>query len=200
MILAFDTETTGLPDFRAPSDAPQQPHLVQLAALLCDAAGREHAAIKILVRPDGWTIPEEVTAIHGISTEMATAYGVPESLAVRIFLGLHARCMTHVAHNLSFDRRIMRIAMLRTGMARDRVEEIEQTQGACTLHATTKLLNLPPTEKMVAAGFNKPKPPKLAECIKFFFNEDLEGAHDAMIDVRACARVHFHLQTMKAAA
>jgi DNA polymerase III subunit epsilon len=59
------------------------------------------------------------------------------------------------------------------------------------------LVNLPPTAKMVAAGFNKPKPPKLAEVILFLFGEELQGAHDAMVDVRATARVHFHLQTIK---
>jgi len=51
---------------------------------------------------------------------------------------------------------------------------------------------------MLAAGFTKPKPPKLEECIRHFFNEELDGAHDAMVDVRACRRVYFHLQTMGA--
>ena len=51
---------------------------------------------------------------------------------------------------------------------------------------------------MVAAGFNKPKPPKLEECIKHFFNETLEGAHDAMVDLAACSRVYFHLKAMEA--
>lgn len=200
MKLIFDTETTGLPDFREPSDAPQQPHLVQLAALLVDAAGTERGAVNVIIKPDGWIIPDEVAAIHGITTEMALRYGIPEKLAVRLFLALHAQCDTHVAHNLSFDRRIMRIAMLRAGMSKDQAKEIEAVNGACTLLATTKLVNLPPTDRMLAAGFNKPKPPKLSECIRFFFNEELEGAHDAMNDVRACKRVHFHLQSLKAAA
>jgi DNA polymerase-3 subunit epsilon len=200
MNLIFDTETTGLPDFRSPSDAPHQPHLVQLAMILADAAGTEREAVNVMIKPDGWTIPDDVAKIHGIDQATAERFGIPESLAVHLFLALHIQCSTHVAHNLSFDRRIMRIAMLRAGMSREEVQEIEATNGACTLNATTRLLNLPPSEKMVAAGFNKPKPPKLAECIEFFFKEKLEGAHDAMVDVRACKRVHYHLQTMKAAA
>ena len=31
MIFAFDTETTGLPDFKARSADPGQPHVIQLA-------------------------------------------------------------------------------------------------------------------------------------------------------------------------
>jgi len=32
-ILFYDTETTGLPDFKAPSDAPHQPRIIQLAVI-----------------------------------------------------------------------------------------------------------------------------------------------------------------------
>jgi DNA polymerase-3 subunit epsilon len=67
------------------------------------------------------------------------------------------------------------------------------------MEAATPVLNLPPTERMIAAGFDKPKPPKLEECIRHFFNEDLEGAHDAMADVIACRRVYFHLAALKSA-
>jgi DNA polymerase-3 subunit epsilon len=42
--LAFDTETTGIPDWKMPSESEYQPHLVQLAAILVDADTREKAA------------------------------------------------------------------------------------------------------------------------------------------------------------
>jgi hypothetical protein len=37
----------------------------------------------------------------------------------------------------------------------------------------------------------------LAECVKHFFGEDLAGAHDALVDVRACARVFFRLRDLQ---
>jgi DNA polymerase-3 subunit epsilon len=55
------------------------------------------------------------------------------------------------------------------------------------------VLNLPPTDKMRAAGFVKPKAPTLAECVRFLFDEELEGAHSAMVDCLACARVYREL-------
>ena len=58
--LFFDTETTGLPLFKEPSEHPDQPHLVQLAASLVDLDTRAVlSSIDVIVKPDGWTIPDE---------------------------------------------------------------------------------------------------------------------------------------------
>jgi DNA polymerase-3 subunit epsilon len=194
MILGFDTETTGLPDWRAPSDAKHQPHLVQLAMVLLDDDMNERANASMIIKPDGWTIPEEVSKIHGITTEAAAALGVPEKVATDLYVGLlYGTGAQAVAHNVDFDLRIMRIAMLRAGYDKGWQED-RQPESFCTMKAATPIVNLPPTEKMVRAGFNKPKPPKLSECIEFFFSETLVGAHDALVDVRACIRVFHHLR------
>lgn len=200
MILFFDTETTGLPDFKARSDDPKQPHLVQLALLLMNDAGAETEAHNFIIKPDGWTIPDEVAAIHGITTKRAMDEGIPEVDAVVAYIAALGQSALRVAHNENFDRRIMRIAMLRTGQcSRDLIEELEKRPSFDTCAIASPIVNLPPTEKMLAYGFTKPKPPKLAECIKHFFTEELDGAHDAMVDVRACARIYFHLKSMEPA-
>lgn len=199
MILFFDTETTGLPDYRSPSNAAHQPHLVQLAHILCEDDGAEVESANVIVRPDGWTIPDEVAAIHGITTEIALEKGIPMADAMEAFLMARRRAELRVAHNVIFDDRIMRIAMLRHGLTREEIEALEAARKFCKVQATTHLVNLPPTEKMLAAGFDKPKPPKLIECIKHFFGEELDGAHDAMVDVAACRRVYFHLKSLEAA-
>lgn len=193
MILAFDTETTGLPDWRSPSDAPHQPHLVQLAMILLGDDLVERASVSMIIKPDGWIIPDEVAAIHGITTDMASRLGVPEKLATDLYVSLlYGTGALAVAHNVDFDTRIMRIAMLRGGYDKDWQEQ-RKAESFCTMKAATPILNLPPTAKMVAAGFNKPKQPKLSECVLHFFGEELVGAHDALVDVRACLRVFRHL-------
>ena len=54
----YDTETTGLPLFREPSEHPGQPHLVQLAAALVDLDTRETvASLDVVVRPTAGPFP-----------------------------------------------------------------------------------------------------------------------------------------------
>jgi DNA polymerase-3 subunit epsilon len=87
--LIFDTETTGLPLFEQPSDHPDQPHLVQLGALLVDLdTRRELASVDLIMRPDGWVIGEEVSKIHGITHELAMDVGVPEAVAVDALISM----------------------------------------------------------------------------------------------------------------
>lgn len=193
MIVVFDTETTGLPDFKARATEPSQPHLVQLALVTCDDEGNEVSSRSVLIRPNGWIISAEVTAIHGITHERAMADGIPEEQAVALFVVTQGRASLRVAHNESFDRRIMRIAMARAGMERDFIEAIEARAAYCTCDNAKPIVNLPPTQRMLDVGMTGPKPPKLQECIKHFFDEELAGAHDALVDARACARLYQRL-------
>ena len=78
MYLFFDTETTGLPkNWKAPvTDIQNWPRLVQLAYLLYDQQGNKISGGDFIIQPDGFTIPAEAAAIHGISTEKANREGV----------------------------------------------------------------------------------------------------------------------------
>lgn len=197
MIMFYDTETTGLPIMKIRSDDPSQPHLVQLALATYDDAGKEIESESVIIKPDGWEISEEAAAIHGITNERATAEGIPESVAVSMYVAWLGISSLRVAHNEAFDNRIMRIAMMRAGIPREKIEELEAGPRFCTCAAATPVVNLPPTRRMLNCGFTKPKPPKLEECIRHFFDEGLPGAHDALVDVRACARVYFHLMSIR---
>jgi DNA polymerase-3 subunit epsilon len=195
VILFYDTETTGFYDDRLPPDHDGQPHLVQLAALLTEDDGTDVMSVSLVVNP-GVPIPTRASDVHGITTDIAQARGVAPAAAVHLFGHLYNLADLIVAHNVKFDKGIMEVAATRRHGKP--FELIKPT--FCTMEAATPVVNLPPTERMLAAGFNKPKPPKLEECIAHFFGEALEGAHDAMIDVTACRRVFFHLKTMKEAA
>lgn len=196
-ILFYDTETTGLPLFSEPSEDPRQPHIVQLAAKLVDSDTRKTiASIDLIARPDGWTIPDDVADIHGITTQHALAVGVPERLIVEALLHLYeckgGQPVTRCGHNESFDARMVRIAMMRFGLAGP--DEWKVGASWCTALMSTPIMKLPPTERMVATGRKGPKMPKLSEAYKFFTGKELENAHSALADVDACAAVHWAIQ------
>ena len=64
-ILFFDTETTGLPPKNAKwdEDFNEFPYLCEVAWIF----GRKTESH--IIRPDGWTIPEDASKIHGIPQE-----------------------------------------------------------------------------------------------------------------------------------
>lgn len=199
MLLAFDTETTGFPRKHLPLGDPAQPHLVQLAALLLDDDGADRGAINFIIQPDGWEIPADVAAIHGITTEIAMTTGVPLAVALAAFNALAARAGLFVAHNIGFDIDICNIAAMRAD-APQPLDPLGPERQFCTMAAASPVCRMPPTAKMAAAGFTKFKPPKLSEAYLHFFGEPLIGAHDALVDVRACARIYFALKTIERAA
>ena len=203
LAIFFDTETTGLPDFKSPSDAPQQPHIVQIAAAMVDLDTKTTVqTIDLTVRPDGWVIPKEVSDIHGITHEMAMDVGVNEEEAINAFIALMETKEStasspvfrpRIAHNASFDDRIMRIAFKRY-IEDEYADRYKKAESYCTMRAATPIVKCPPTEKMKKAGRHHFKNPNLGECVQHFFGYNLDNAHNALVDVEACIDVYFAIQ------
>lgn len=202
--LFYDTETTGLPLFSEPSEHPDQPHIVQLAGLLVDLETRlTIASMDVIVRPDGWVIPDEVAAIHGITTEHAMDVGIPEEMAVEMLLELwgctQAARRLRIAHNEGFDARIVRIGCKRhidhrADLVIAPSDDWKAGRAECTQLLSTPILKLPPTEKMKAAKRFHHKSANLSEAYLHFTGKPLENAHSAMADVQACAAVYFAIK------
>ena len=190
MFLIFDSETSGLPNKRPISDE-SQPHLVELAGVLCEEDGHERASFNFIVRPDGWEIPDEVAAIHGITTDIALRSGVPLKVVVVAFAHLMQQATTLIAHNAEFDCKILDIAMHRAEYVRPRPST------RCTMKMATPVLKLPPTPKMLERGMvNHYKRPSLQEAHQALLGCGFEGAHRAIDDARAASRVFFKLKEM----
>lgn len=199
-VMVWDVETNGLPDFKARSHDPKQPHIVELAMIHYDDAGNELSAMSVIVKPDGWEITEDMTAIHGISHERALQEGIAENDVIALWLAGQARAAIRVAHNISFDARLARIAMVRAGYQRDFIEMVEGRQSFCTCNSSKAIVKAPPTEKMLAAGFTGFKSPNLGECVRHFFpGEVVEGLHGALADARYCGRIYWELMKGKPA-
>lgn len=188
MILFFDTETTGKADFNALPSAPHQPRLVQFGALLTDDSGKELASVNLIIRPDGFEIPKQASDVHGITTETALGLGVDCSVARHVFRRFWNACEMIVAHNTQFDLLIMDGELFRTAGCAKPWGEPRRTFG--TMKAMTPVCKLP-------GNYGDYKWPRLQEAHKHAFGTEFDGAHDAMADVRACARVYFWLMAQK---
>lgn len=179
--LIFDTETTGKADFKKLPEDPSQPRLVQLAALLLDSDLEEIASLNLIIKPDGFVISEEVAKIHGISHALAEQVGVQERQALELFKHFCSLSKRLVAHNINFDGIVIGRANAVHGLVYTPPEPY------CTMQAATKMCKLP-------GGYGgQYKWPTLQEAHKILLGNTFKGAHDAMADVKACARVYAHL-------
>ena len=113
-VLSFKTETNGLPLWRARSNDEGQPHIVRLAAVLCDGKTQEIIdQMDVIIIPDGWDIPKETIDVHGITVEHAIENGIHEHDAIDMFINLVKQSGSVVSSNKQFNSRIMRIALKR---------------------------------------------------------------------------------------
>lgn len=199
-IMLYDTETTGLPAWHSPSDHPDQPHLVQFSAVVFDGSpDREIAYVDLLIRPDGWIISDEVAELHGITHARAATDGQPENLAVAEYLRLTRMADVVCAFGISFDERMMRIAMLRSGMTKAACDALAATlKTHCVMKQATPLCKLPPSDKMMATGRKTFKTPNLTEAVRALLGEEIEGAHDARVDLYYTGRLYFHMNKLQA--
>ncbi|MBS3648730.1 3'-5' exonuclease [Pseudaminobacter sp. 19-2017] len=188
--LIFDTETTGKADFKADPIAPQQPKLVQLGALLIDLnTGRELGSADLIVFPSSWDIPQEVALIHGVTQQIAEEVGLDLDHVINVFLGMVNAADMIVCHNTAFDTIVMRRAVAMVQLALEGAvgdDPFGDKSIVCTMKAATPIVKKKGKRPLHNEDY---KWPKLAECMKFFFDEELEGAHNAIIDCRATARV-----------
>lgn len=184
MYLFFDTETTGLPrSWKAPvTDLKNWPRMIQIAWILCDEKGNRIESKDFIIKPEGFIIPIEASRVHGISTEKALDEGEDLKKVLAIFNELVNQSNYIVAHNISFDEKIMGAELLRKEIKSD----FEQKRKLCTMKASTDYCMLP--------GPYGYKWPKLSELHIKLFGEDFDEAHDASVDINATEKCFWEMR------
>jgi len=172
----FDTETTGIPTGARVVTLKRLAawdtcRLVSIAIAVFNDDHSENSRFTAVVKPDGFKV--EATEVHGISHELAEAEGIPFIDAYNVFVGVFQLCPTVVGHNVSFDINVLKAECLRRNMDTSIFDRITPV---CTLGMARRMF-LEPVNK-------------LGVLYKKFFGEDLEGAHDAMVDTMAAARLY----------
>ncbi|MFA6514309.1 MAG: 3'-5' exonuclease [Patescibacteria group bacterium] len=185
MYLFFDTETTGLPkNYQAPlDDFSNWPRIVQIAWSLYDFSGNHWESHSYIIKPDGFIISPEVAKIHRITQARAEEEGVSLKEALNHFADDVQKSTYLVAHNIDFDEKIVGAEFLRLKMT----DHVAPANKICTMKKTSAVCRIP-------NGRGGYKWPNLTELYKFLFNTNFPEAHDAGIDVKACAECFFELK------
>lgn len=191
-IMFYDTETTGLVNQRLPAADPEQPYLVQLGLLLTTELGKEVMCVDMIVKPDGWKIPDGAARVHGITTDIASKVGLPLATVLSAFSNMRAVADEMVAFNSPFDDLVLEAAIHRHGRKPSHPGPGRRRD---VMVEMTPICALPATERMKAAGYgDKHKSPNLTEAHMHFFGTGFEGAHGALVDARATARIYFEMK------
>lgn len=181
--LVFDTETSGLPDFKAPAEAEHQPRLASIHMMMCAADFGVLWEGGFFIKRQGWSMSPEATAKNGISDALLDNKGIP----VADVLDLYSSCVLFglavVAHHAQHDCKVMRGELRRAGMD----DLFEKTRNICTMRAMAEQCRIP---KKNGRGY---KWPKLAEAYAHATGLNLVEAHKAINDARACRGIAMFL-------
>lgn len=207
MIVAYDTETTGLWRNGLNVDNPLQPKICSLSAILFEETSPLTFEVKdtmdVLVKPDGWVIappllkdgmtsdeakklklPMNASDIHGITHEQADERGIPLFDALKRFNELIVRADGLLAHNEAYDNNVIRHALK---LVKRTIPLPERR--ICTMMMSKDYCRLPP---------NFPggdwKWPKLEEAYRHVFERELVNAHSSLADITQSVELYMELK------
>lgn len=188
-ILFFDTETTGVPKLYNASvtNSANWPRLVQLAWIMADKNGNVLKRKSVIIKPDGFIIPHDASAVHGITTERAQREGQPLDTVMEEFINDVQLAASVVGHNIDFDMHIVGAELYRLDMDYDLLMDKPCT---CTMKSSTDFCAIP-NPNTYLGGY---KWPSLQELYRKLFGHEFTGAHDALTDVTATKECYFELK------
>lgn len=186
----FDTETTGLPPKNMYDASPTRsdiwPRLVQIAWLLVDNDGNVIKKKSAIIYPEGFTIPQDATNVHHITTERAKRDGIPLRDVLEEFMQDFEKAECLVAHNIEFDQHIIGAELYRLGIP---YQSFMNKKSICTMRSSTDYCAIPNPN-----GYDDYKWPKLEELYDILFSRKFDDAHDALADITATKECFFELR------
>ena len=193
--LFIDTETTGLPlnDNLPYTDLKNWPYLVQVALIIEDDNYGILAKRNIILKPDGYTIPESATKIHGISNERAVKNGEDRDKVISFLdLALYKSDII-IGHNVSFDLNVIKSEIIRIKGIENALFEKKKHIVIDTMKMGSNICKIPYLSFHTRLSMPN-KYPKLDELYYKLFNKHFNNQHDAMADVQAAYDCYYELK------
>ena len=181
-VLVFDTETTGLPVERNGSiyNSFNWPYIIQLSYMIYDSEtnaliGLEDDYIDI---PTNVMIDPESVKIHNITSDKLRN-GINIVQALEKFNSHAEKVDLLVAHNVSFDKRMLMVEGIRNNI------KVSITDTYCTMKNSINLCKIETTSRSGEKYF---KYPKLSELYMTLFETEPKNTHNALVDILICLR------------
>ena len=156
--------------------------MVQLSWIVTDASGKELSVKDFIIKPDGFTIPEDSSKVHGIATEIAIRDGNPLQDVLAEFVSDLETADMIVGHNVEFDKKIVGAEFLRCNIQSIALDK----RTVCTMKSSTDYCALP--------GKYGYKWPTLQELYNKLFGKSFEDAHNSLNDIKATKECYFELK------
>ena len=194
-ILVFDTETTGLPSERNASirDVTKWPHIIQLSYILYDVDMKKTLCCvdDIIKLDDNVEISEKSIELHNITRSISNRKGILISEAINNFNMVLETADVVVAHNLSFDKKMIMVECVRLNTK----QYFTNTSGRgvkeyCSMKNSVELCKI---ERVNSKGEKYYKYPTLSELHNYLFGYYPENVHDSMADVLICLRCYYKM-------
>ena len=187
--LFFDTETTGTPrNYKAPvTDSCNWPRLVQLAWIIADKNGNVVKKKSVIIKPNGFNIPLDASAIHGITTERAIREGKPLKEVLDEFITDLSFASQVVGHNIEFDQHVVGAELYRLNMD---YSALMYKKSTCTMKSSVNFCAIP-NPYSYYGGY---KWPSLSELYRKLFGRSFDNAHDALADITATKDCYYELK------
>lgn len=183
LALVFDTETSGMVNFKEDADHASQPWPVEVAWQLVDTDGWgvSQSFVSLVRVPGSVRFEDEAIKIHGITPELSQRLGSDPVAVFGLFFEMTKRADVLVCHSWDYDRRVMTTLGRRLGV---QDYELKSAPHLCTMKASTPLCKL-----AKPGGRSGYKWPTLAEAYSWATGTVFEDSHTAGADVRATVRV-----------
>ena len=171
--LVFDTETTGF--------SSERDRIVSIAWGIFTRENRNVCLAYYIVRPSDFVIRDgsPATKVHGITQRRALREGVSFGKIVDLFDENIGHISKVVAHNISFDIRML-------------LAELDREASIYSLALKSSLSEMPQVCTLAKARQTIPelKSKKLADVYRHYYPGKEFKEHDALEDVKACAKCY----------
>ena len=179
-LAAFDLETTGVD--------VETDRIVTACVARVDGSGRRQPSVATWLANPGIEIPEQASAIHGITTERAKTDGQDAKEVVSEVAAMLIRALSKgvpvVGFNIRFDLTLLDRECRRYGLP-----TVSELTGGCVPVVCARVLD--------KEASRRPGKRKLTDCCEFW-QVPLESAHNAAADAVAAARLAVRIAEKKA--